>query len=57
MTTQKTTKEHLTEFSLEEEKEIREEDQYLENTAHLSNRDYLRMEVARGYEEENPEDI
>lgn len=57
MTTPKTTKEHLKESRLEEEKEIRQEDQYLESTAHLSDRDYLRKEALRGYEEENPEDI
>jgi hypothetical protein len=57
MTTPKTTKEHLKESRLEEEKEIRQEDQYLESTAHLSDHDYLRKEALRGYEEENPEDI
>jgi hypothetical protein len=57
MTTQKTTKEHLKELRLEEEKEIRPEDQYLKSTAHLSDRDFLRMEAVRGYELENPEDI
>lgn len=57
MPTPKTTKEHLKDSRLEEEKDIREDDQRLESTAHLSDRDYLRMERESEYAEENPEDI
>ena len=57
MTSPKSTKQHLKESRLEEEKEIQEEDQRLESTAHLSDRAFLRMEREREYAEENPEDI
>ena len=57
MSTLKTTKQHLKASRFEEEKEIREEEHRLESTAHLSDRDFLRKEAFRDYEEENPEDI
>jgi hypothetical protein len=52
-----TTKQHLKEYRLDEDKEILKEDQHLRSTAHFSDRNFLRMESLRGYEEENPEDI